>query len=174
MDKANLKERFVSSSSVGLFASELNGGSSNGNNAATKVMNLASGDDVADSVNCACFVANQLKSKSDVYGFNQLGNAVVSHPPLRDNVTHYFAVVDKRYIVDLWLRHHIGEEDFVFDLNDERDKMGIIQRYGTPRLWSVLGYDGLIKPFDKDFPVEKKLRFPANDKSIEKARENIL
>lgn len=48
---------------------------------------------------------------------------------------HDFAVVDGRFIVDHWLKHVVGSQRGVFDMQDPRDAQLIKHYYGDPSQW---------------------------------------
>ena len=61
MDKKFLKEQFQSPESIGIYFGNLRGEPVLGSDNVSATKYLSSGDDIADSVKCACFVANKLK-----------------------------------------------------------------------------------------------------------------
>ncbi len=123
--------------------------------------------DTFDSVRCACFIANKLKGRAEVYGFFRGDNPIVSNANVISENQHYFAVVDKRFIVDLWLHYEKGESELVYDLQDHNDKIDIISRYGNPRLWSWLSHEGFVSPYSKHYPINKRLELKRQENNYE-------
>ncbi|MFS1430654.1 hypothetical protein LMH73_026945, partial [Vibrio splendidus] len=96
MDKLYLINEFSSPGSVGLFIGDFNGvpiGTKTYDSNQSTITYLGTGDDVSDSTSCACYVANKFKSRCDIYGFNQLGNSLVTHESLAESHAHYFTVI---------------------------------------------------------------------------------
>lgn len=110
---------------------------------------------------CAALVVDRLGA-GDVYGFDIKDNPVASEAISRC-FGHDFAVVDKRYIVDIWLSTFSGiENQVVFDLQDPEDRAKIEYYYGDPEKWSFLspGDRGFVSQRDRGFPKDKGVCFP--------------
>lgn len=92
---------------------------------------------MAICTNCARYIVDKVGS-GDVYGFFVDDNPV-SSVEIESAGGHDFAVIDGRYIVDIWISHYTGEEEqYVYDLHDHRDKQKIIEIFGDPDKWSLL------------------------------------
>ena len=126
--------------------------------------------EMGNCTNCAHFVVDRLGG-GDVYGFNVDDNPVQS-----DEINacggHDFAVINKRYIVDIWISLYTGlSKQIVFDMEDERDLNRIEFFYGNPENWSVFQNERkFIKPDDQFFPSSKKLSINKLDSALSLTR----
>ena len=69
-------------------------------------------------------------------------NPSVTHAGVIVAGGHDFALIDDRYIVDLWISLYTGEEEqVVYDLSKPSDHEKIHAIYGDPVNWSV--WDGV-------------------------------
>lgn len=85
---------------------------------------------------CARFVVKSL-GEGEVYGFSVDENPVASED-IKACFGHDFAVVQGRYIVDIWTTLYAGiEKQVVYDLRDKRDHAKITEIYGDPKLWGM-------------------------------------
>lgn len=95
--------------------------------------------------NCALFVASRIET-AVVAGFRVESpdqNPSCTHEVIRTVMGHDFAVVDGRYIVDLWISLYNGSEDkTVFDCLDPEDRNKIVEIYGNPAFWELWTPDG--------------------------------
>ncbi|MDU8351435.1 hypothetical protein RYA05_05990 [Pseudomonas syringae pv. actinidiae] len=91
------------------------------------------------------------------YGFSSEDNPSATHSEIVGG-GHDFAVLRKRYIVDLWISHYTGCEDkVVYDLWDKKDHEKIREIFGDPATWS--SYDPLSKKGyePSDMPQDMKI-----------------
>lgn len=95
--------------------------------------------------NCALFVASRIPN-AVVAGFRAEDpdqNPACTHEVIRTVMGHDFAVVEGRYIVDLWISLYSGSEDrIVFDCLDPEDREKIVEIYGNPACWNLWTPDG--------------------------------
>lgn len=90
---------------------------------------------MGNCTNCAHFVVETL-GKGDVYGFACSDNPVKSIE-IESCGGHDFAVIDKRFIIDIWLSLYSNHDiQIVFDLRDKKDFAKITEYYGDPQKWS--------------------------------------
>lgn len=99
------------------------------------------------AVNCTCCAERmiELAGNGEIYGWPEDEN--VTSIVASDGQGHDFAVIDKRYLVDAWLKNvdgpagYIGERA-VFDLDNEGDLALVLRLYGDPGTWVKGGAGG--------------------------------
>ena len=85
--------------------------------------------------NCAHFAVHRV-GRGSVRGFLIQNNSSVTHDAVLVAGGHDFAVIDNRYIIDLWISLYTGEEmQVVYDLRDPVDQGKIQEIYGDPEKW---------------------------------------
>jgi hypothetical protein len=89
----------------------------------------------ADPLSWAAHARRALGDRVRIYGFWCFENPQASLlGELRER--HDFAVIDRRWIVDLWLRRfYSGEAAGIVDLDDEESYAGARPLYGDPGAW---------------------------------------
>lgn len=88
--------------------------------------------------NYAYFIEDIYKDRAQVVGFANKDNPLSRiarediHP-----TGHDFCLIDKRYLVDPWIRlvHGTGTEPMVFDLHDLKDREIVLDMYGSDDCW---------------------------------------
>ena len=92
---------------------------------------------------CAAFVVQRLTDLGlppeslQIQGFWTAENPMATHPALRNDDGHDFAVVGNRFIVDPWISVYTGyETQTVYDLKDPLDTPKIREIYGDPACWT--------------------------------------
>lgn len=115
--------------------------------------------------NSADYVVTKL-GEGARYGFASEDNPTATHSEVKGG-GHDFAVLRKRFIVDLWISHYTGcETKVVYDLWDKKDHEKIREIFGDPATWSC--YDPIAK---KGYEPDS---MPENMKvSIGKPREGM-
>ncbi|MDD5510464.1 MAG: ArdC-like ssDNA-binding domain-containing protein [Dehalococcoidales bacterium] len=99
---------------------------------------LPSGLEMGQCTNCAWYVVERL-GRGQVYGFSVEDIPGYSYRPISIVGGHDFAVIDDRYIVDLWLSLYAGEEkQIVFDMQDPIDQDKIKRIYSDRKHWKIL------------------------------------
>jgi len=93
------------------------------------------GDHASDPLSWAAYARRALGDRVRIYGFWCFENPQASlMGELRER--HDFAVIDRRWIVDLWLRRfHSGEGAGIVDMDDEKDYARAQPLYGEPGAW---------------------------------------
>ena len=102
------------------------------------------GSAMGNCTNCARRVV-ELLGRGEVWGFSADSN------PKAESVDgcsgHDFAVVDDRYIVDVWISLYTGRvKQIVFDLDANADQPEINRLYGDRSTWEPPGPKHLIRP----------------------------
>lgn len=162
--KKELEERYSSEEKIGVFYADYetltpkNEIPENELEKADIYAFLPNSEEMGRCTNCANLVAKHYKGISDVYGFLCEDNPECTSKGVTSAGGHDFCLIDKRYIVDLWISHYAGEEDkTVYDLQDRNDKDKIKELYGDPAKWSVMVNSHFVHFDDKDFPPEKRI-----------------
>lgn len=83
-------------------------------------------------------VARQYPGRTQVVGFANEDNPTSRFAQEDSGEGHDFALVDKRYLVDLWLRLVYGEHQAVFDLEDPVDAAYVLEFYGPRKCWKKI------------------------------------
>ena len=125
---------------------------------------LPDGKNMSRCTNCAHFVVNTL-GEGNVYGFLTEDNPVKSDA-INWCFGHDFAVIRKRYIVDIWLSLYGGhEKQTIFDLQNPHDKEKIAHYYGNPELWSMIDPKSECFMSQSSLPEQYKIspRIPAQE-----------
>ncbi|WP_425263346.1 hypothetical protein [Vibrio owensii] len=123
---------------------------------------LPDGEEMGRCTNCANWIKSLYGKRADVYGFMVEDNPNCSSRILNIVGGHDFAVIDQRYIVDIWISLYSNEEQqVIFDLCDQADNEKIRTIYGNPKCWSYLD-DVFIAPSSKDYPISKKISLATN------------
>jgi len=124
-----LKQKFCSEDSIGItYDDEHN------------IALLPDGTEMGNCTNCARYVIKEL-GRGDVYGFSTDDNPVESEQ-VEAAGGHDFALIDGRFIVDIWISLYTGAEDqIVFDLLDDNDAKKTSEIFGNTELWKVLNLD---------------------------------
>ncbi|MHD0644857.1 hypothetical protein ACYPKM_04470 [Pseudomonas aeruginosa] len=97
---------------------------------------LPNGQEMFFCHNCADWVI-------EVLGTGLRAGFYVNANPVEDKVImdadgHNFAVIDGRYIVDVWLQHFTETStQGVFDMHDPADHAAITQHFGDPSKWDL-------------------------------------
>lgn len=120
---------------------------------------LPNGEQMGICTNNAHYVAQMLSKDHTVrvFGFLSEDNPV-ENQEIMDVGGHDFAIVNDRYIVDIWLSVYAGESNqAIFDLKDPKDRKLAQQYYGNPEKWSLFqrelnGASGFLKPDHPQYP----------------------
>ncbi|MBW3243671.1 hypothetical protein KUV57_13445 [Epibacterium sp. DP7N7-1] len=109
------------------------------------ILMFPGGEFASDPLNWAAYARRTLGDRVRIYGFWCFENPQASiMGELRER--HDFAVIDKRWIVDLWLRRfHSGEGAGVIDMTDEHEFANVRSIYGEPAAW------------ERDFDMESRM-----------------
>ncbi|SOC30338.1 hypothetical protein [Thalassospira xiamenensis] len=119
---------------------------------------LPSGEPMGTCTNCARVVASDYPGRADIYGFLCEQNPECTDDEIQCVGGHDFCVVDRRYVVDLWISLYTGlESQVVFDLQDPADRDKITQYFGNPRNWAVIVDNCFVYPTESNYPEEKRL-----------------
>lgn len=117
---------------------------------------LPDGTHMAACTNCADYVVKQV-GDAYRYGFF-VENNPVTNKEIQDVGGHDFAVVQGRYIVDLWVSLFTGIEDkIVYDMRDKADEKIITEIFGDPNKWSLYDHINKISYEADELPAQFKL-----------------
>ncbi|MBI6726863.1 hypothetical protein YA0089_24945 [Pseudomonas viridiflava] len=123
---------------------------------------LPSGEYMGRCTHCAKF-AVKLIGEGEVYGFMVKDNPV-AHQGITDCFGHDFAVIQNRYIVDIWMSLYAGDEpQSVYDLRDKRDFAKITEIYGKPELWGMYSKEARQYLYGDELPLDKRPRLHRPD-----------
>ncbi|MFK4136739.1 hypothetical protein ACI2KR_31400 [Pseudomonas luteola] len=161
--KQLLSERFQSEEQIGVYYANFETGErreefKGSDDEYEESAHLPDGNRMSRCTNCAHWVVAHL-STGDVYGFLAEDNPVICEH-INSAGGHDFALIGKRYIVDIWISLYSGADDqTVFDLKDPKDRDKVKAIYGDPSRW---GYcdpitKNFIKPDHHDYPSNKRI-----------------
>jgi hypothetical protein len=128
--KAELAAMFRYEDDCGITYKEVDG---------SEMAYLPDDEEMGRCTNCARYVVNRL-GQGDIYGFMVEDMPVdYFYRPLSIAGGHDFAVINNRYIVDIWLSLYSGDEkQTVYDLQDPDDRALARRIYGDRKYWSWL------------------------------------
>lgn len=126
--KASLAEMFKDEKACGIYYSDIY-------HEGEEWAMLPTHQEMGKCTNCAWYVVKRI-GRGRVMGFYAENMPNYTYEPVRDCFGHDFAVIDDRYIVDLWLSLYAGKEkQTVYDMKDPQDIPKIKKIYGDPAYW---------------------------------------
>ena len=126
--KASLAEMFKDDKACGVYVStEFHPGE--------EWAMLPTHHEMGNCTNCARYAVKRV-GRGRVFGFFSEDMPNYTYDEVLNCGGHDFAVIDDRYIVDLWLSLYAGKEkQTVYDMKDPRDIPKIKKIYGDPAYW---------------------------------------
>lgn len=96
---------------------------------------LPNGEPISNDTACARYVVDLL-GEGEVMGFLVEDNPECCHPAVLAEEGHDFALIQRRYIVDLWMRFATGwQSPPVYDIHNPAHAGPIQGIYGNPAAW---------------------------------------
>ena len=129
--KKGIESIFCTEENIGIFYSDYEGDSD--------IAMLPGGfGRMGNCTNCAHYIASKLDNVR-VAGFYVGDNPTCKNEEVIAAGGHDFAIVEDRYIVDIWISLYTGDKSkVVYDCLDPRDRDLIIEIYGDPNCWKEL------------------------------------
>jgi hypothetical protein len=161
--KKKLKEMFASEESIGIQQLDFSTGETEeefnkrGHGRPFEdIATLPNGFGMGNCGYCADYVIKAL-GEGYRYGFHCEDNPV-SEREIEGVGGHDFAVIQGRYIVDIWISLYVGAtEQVVYDMRDKADEKAITHIFGDPNKWSVYDHVNKRAYEAKDVPENLKL-----------------
>lgn len=155
--KQELLERFATKEKCGIYSKDMYDHPSG---VPYKEEFLPNGESLSICTHSAFLIKELYGERADIYGFYCKDNPRCKHDDILKADGHDFAIVDDRYIVDLWISHFKGSESqYVFDMKDKSDFESIMRIFGSPKRWDYMDIenDCYISVSDRDnYPSDKR------------------
>jgi hypothetical protein len=161
--KKKLKEMFASEESIGIKQLDYSTGEteeefkkSGHRREFDDIAMLPDGFAMGNCGYCTDYVIRTL-GEGYRYGFSYEDNPV-AEKEIESVGGHDFAVIQGRYIVDIWVSLFAGvTEQVVYDMRDKADEKAITHIFGDPNKWSVYDHVNKRAYEAKDVPENLKL-----------------